>query len=78
MSCNSITSNPLEPARNLIFTYISTGNNENGQLIGRFCGNTTMPKPIFTPLPNLWVRYKSDHSNTDRGFRLKFTFTGTF
>lgn len=53
-----------------------TGTDENGELLGRFCGNQTTPGPVFSPLANLWIRFKSDFSLVDRGFYLKYDFTG--
>ncbi|XP_071156308.1 cubilin-like isoform X2 [Mytilus edulis] len=57
------------------FIEVREGTDENGELVGKFCGNTTLPLPVFSPMPNLWVRYKSDHSNVDKGFLIKYTFT---
>ena len=63
------------------------GVDENGQLIGRFCGNPkTNPrkwlslinkKPVIViPTANAWIIFISDKSGSDKGFQLKYNFTG--
>lgn len=52
------------------------GSTENGELIGRYCGNTTLPDPIISPSANLWMRFRTDVSIVDRGFALTYAYTG--
>lgn len=50
------------------------GTDENGELLNRFCGNTTVPDPVFSPSPNLWILFKSDASIVGQGFNLQYNF----
>ncbi|XP_061178089.1 cubilin-like [Saccostrea echinata] len=57
------------------FLEIKEGNSENGELIGKYCGNTTLPDPIISPSANLWMRFRTDNSIVDQGFLLTYTYT---
>ncbi|XP_052697133.1 cubilin-like isoform X2 [Crassostrea angulata] len=57
------------------FLEIKEGSTENGELIGRYCGNTTLPDPIISPSANLWMRFRTDVSIVDRGFALTYAYT---
>lgn len=60
-----------------LFWYVhSIGSTENGETIGRYCGNTTLPAPIISPSANLWMRFRTDLSIVDRGFALTYAYTG--
>ncbi|XP_033761795.1 cubilin-like [Pecten maximus] len=60
---------------NFDFLEIREGYSETGSLIGKYCGTTVMPSPIYTPSPQLWVRFRTDSSIVDRGFSLNYGFT---
>ncbi|XP_021357124.1 cubilin-like [Mizuhopecten yessoensis] len=61
---------------NFDFLEIREGNSATSPLIGKYCGKTQAPPPIYSPSPYLWVRFRTDLSIVDRGFSLNYGFTG--
>ncbi|KAK3105916.1 hypothetical protein FSP39_008473 [Pinctada imbricata] len=55
---------------------IRARNNENGALVGKYCGNTTLPPPVIAPTPYMWLRWKTDFSLVDLGFWLSYDCGG--
>uniref|UniRef100_A0A669DQK6 Cubilin n=1 Tax=Oreochromis niloticus TaxID=8128 RepID=A0A669DQK6_ORENI len=47
----------------------------NGELLGRFCGQTAFVLPIVVFTPELWVHFQTDNSNGDLGFKAKYLFS---
>lgn len=43
---------------------------ENGELIGRYCGNT-IPSNV-TAVGSLWMKFRSDSQSSDAGFLASF------
>ncbi|XP_060075561.1 cubilin-like [Ylistrum balloti] len=67
----------LESHQNCVYDFLEVreGNSAESPLIGKYCGKTYMPGPIFSPSPYLWVRFKTDTSIVDHGFSLNYGFT---
>ena len=63
-----------------MFFPISTtlGSTDDGQLIGRYCDNSTLPPPIASPAQSVRVRFISDYYVGDRGFKLQYFYTSKF
>ncbi|WAR06690.1 CUBN-like protein, partial [Mya arenaria] len=51
---------------------------QDGVLLDQYCGNNTRHPPIITPMPSVWIRFKTDASKVDTGFFLQYNFTGEF
>ncbi|XP_054478628.1 cubilin [Anoplopoma fimbria] len=47
----------------------------DGELLAKFCGQTTPNIPIVVFTPELWVHFKSDSSQGDLGFKAKYLFS---
>ncbi|CAG5895667.1 unnamed protein product [Menidia menidia] len=47
----------------------------DGELLAKFCGQTTPPVPIVVFTPNLWVHFQTDSSQGDLGFKAKYMFS---
>lgn len=52
-----------------------TGDSD-GELLAKFCGQTTPRIPIVVFTHELWVHFKTDASQGDVGFRAKYMFSG--
>lgn len=48
----------------------------DGELLAKFCGQTTPGIPIVVFTPNLWVNFRTDASHGDLGFKAKYMFSG--
>ena len=59
----------LNPAPSL---KVRDGRGETDRLIGKYCGST-LPAPIRSTSNTLWVRFKSDSSVQEAGFRAAYT-----
>ncbi|XP_076027535.1 cubilin [Genypterus blacodes] len=46
-----------------------------GELLARFCGQTTPPVPIVVFTPELWVHFQTDGSQVDLGFKATYLFS---
>lgn len=60
---------------------VRDGSGETAPLFGKYCG-TTLPAPILSSANDLWIRFKSDSSVSNAGFRAvyeirKFSFYTT-
>ncbi|CAL1529132.1 unnamed protein product [Lymnaea stagnalis] len=53
---------------------VREGIDSSGALIKRFCGQVT-PTSIFLPVPDVWIRYKTDRSINSEGFNLSYEYT---
>ena len=51
---------------------VRDGGDETAPAIGRVCGDT-LPPPIVTTQNQLWVKFRSDPSNTRPGFRAEWS-----
>ncbi|XP_059901037.1 cubilin [Gadus macrocephalus] len=66
----------------LDYVEVRDGRGETDRLIGKYCGST-LPAPIRSTSNTLWVRFKSDSSVQEAGFRAAYsvgcggTFSGT-
>ncbi|KAJ8376962.1 hypothetical protein SKAU_G00075420 [Synaphobranchus kaupii] len=47
----------------------------NGELLARFCGQTTPRIPLVVFTPELWVHFLSDQAVRDLGFKAKYSFS---
>ncbi|XP_054878715.1 cubilin isoform X1 [Poeciliopsis prolifica] len=47
----------------------------DGELLGRFCGQTPPQIPIVVFTPELWVHFRTDSSQGDLGFKAKYSFS---
>ncbi|XP_017269603.1 cubilin [Kryptolebias marmoratus] len=47
----------------------------DGDLLARFCGQTTPPVPIVVFTPKLWVNFQTDSSQGDLGFKAIYLFS---
>ncbi|XP_061569576.1 cubilin-like [Cololabis saira] len=47
----------------------------DGELLARFCGQTTPRTPIVVFTPELWIHFQTDSSLGDLGFRAKYSFS---
>ncbi|KAM4718445.1 cubilin [Anableps anableps] len=47
----------------------------DGELLGRFCGQTPPLVPIVVFTPELWVHFRTDSSLGDLGFKAKYSFS---
>ncbi|XP_032366699.1 cubilin [Etheostoma spectabile] len=47
----------------------------DGELLAKFCGQTTPNLPIVVFTPELWVHFKTDASQGDLGFKAKYLFS---
>ena len=54
------------------------GSDGSGELIGRYCGNDTLPPYLASPSPNIWVQFVSDELINDAGFQLDYSFTSMY
>ncbi|CAH1775425.1 unnamed protein product [Owenia fusiformis] len=52
---------------------VREGTDETGTLVSRFCNNETIPEPIISPSPSVWMMFSTDTSQTDRGFSLEYS-----
>ncbi|KAK2147338.1 hypothetical protein LSH36_558g01028 [Paralvinella palmiformis] len=58
-----------------IDTIITSRVDENGHMIGRYCGNVTDNLPrIASPAASLWLLFKTDHLESWQGFQLEYSF----
>ncbi|XP_048237900.1 cubilin-like isoform X1 [Haliotis rufescens] len=57
------------------FINIREGTGQNAPLLTQFCGNNTIPRPFVSPVPSLWLRFKTDYSIVGRGFWLDLETT---
>lgn len=48
----------------------------NGELLARFCGQTTPTIPIVVFTPELYVHFQTDAAQGDVGFKAKYFFSG--
>ena len=55
---------------------VRNGASESGQLIGRLCGST-LPEAITSSGNNLWLKFHSDGSVQNHGFRATYTTTNS-
>ncbi|XP_028288640.1 cubilin [Parambassis ranga] len=64
----------LETSSTCTFDYVEVrdGGTETDPLIGKYCGNS-LPAPIVSSSHFLWVRFKSDNSVSQAGFRAIYT-----
>lgn len=60
--------------KNILLHLGLVGTDATGDLVGRYCGNTTLPV-ISAPSPSLWVAFVSDQIAVDRGFQFNYRFT---
>ncbi|XP_053408750.1 cubilin-like isoform X2 [Mercenaria mercenaria] len=67
----------LEPATSCRFDWLEAreGDSLNGVLLDEYCGNNTLPAPIISPTPSVWLRFRTDRSIVDQGFHLSYNFT---
>ncbi len=68
----------VESHSDCMFDYLEVrdGDNENSTLIGKFCGGpTSIPAPVDSQHNYLWLRFGTDGSIQNRGFRLNYTTT---
>ncbi|KAJ3611231.1 hypothetical protein NHX12_021247, partial [Muraenolepis orangiensis] len=49
--------------------------NYDGELLAKFCGQTTPLLPIVVFTPELWVHFQTDPSEGDLGFKAKYMFS---
>ncbi|XP_029134023.2 cubilin [Labrus bergylta] len=47
----------------------------NGEMLAKFCGQTTPTVPIVVFTPELWVHFQTDASQGDLGFKAKYLFS---
>uniref|UniRef100_A0A3Q2TAZ9 Cubilin n=1 Tax=Fundulus heteroclitus TaxID=8078 RepID=A0A3Q2TAZ9_FUNHE len=47
----------------------------DGELLGRFCGQTAPQIPIVVFTPELWVHFRTDSSQADLGFKAKYSLS---
>uniref|UniRef100_A0A3Q3W0B5 Cubilin n=1 Tax=Mola mola TaxID=94237 RepID=A0A3Q3W0B5_MOLML len=47
----------------------------DGELLAKFCGQTTPAIPIVVFTPELWVNFQTDSSQGDLGFKAKYLFS---
>ncbi|XP_056290732.1 cubilin [Pseudoliparis swirei] len=47
----------------------------DGELLAKFCGQTTPNIPIVVFTPELWVHFRTDSSQGDLGFKAKYLFS---
>lgn len=57
------------------FLSITLGNSD-GELLGRFCGQSAPRVPIVVFTPELWVHFLTDSAVVDFGFRAMYYFSG--
>nr|XP_020470999.1 cubilin [Monopterus albus] len=48
----------------------------NGELLAKLCGQTVPGIPIVVFTPELWVHFQTDASQGDKGFKIKYSFSG--
>lgn len=53
----------------------SSGDSD-GELLAKFCGQTTPEIPIVVFTPELWVHFQTDASQGDLGFKATYLFSG--
>ncbi|XP_065114614.1 cubilin [Paramisgurnus dabryanus] len=53
------------------FVEVRDGTSETGPLFGKYCG-TTLPAPILSSTNALWIRFQSDNSVAQAGFRATY------
>lgn len=58
------------------FIKVRNGLTSDGQLIGRYCGSS-VPGPIPSPGSALWLKFKSDGSRQNHGFRATYETSNT-
>ncbi|KAH3692443.1 hypothetical protein DPMN_194284 [Dreissena polymorpha] len=52
------------------------GDSIDGVLLDQYCGNDSeIHGPIISPMPAVWLRFKTDASIVDKGFLLTYNFT---
>ena len=56
----------------VIFTQVHDGSSENSPFVARYCG-TEVPPPYTSSGNDLWMKFRSDVSQTGSGFRLTYT-----
>ncbi len=58
---------------------VHDGPDETAPTVGRYCGQQ-LPPPYTSSGPDLWIKFKSDVSQTGSGFRMEYTVAcgGTF
>ncbi|XP_059471095.1 cubilin-like [Neocloeon triangulifer] len=60
------------------YVEIRDGDDENSQLIGRFCGLISRKPPVtFSTRNHLWIKFKSDGSTTFKGFVANYSTVDT-
>ncbi|XP_015810319.3 cubilin [Nothobranchius furzeri] len=47
----------------------------DGELLAKICGQTPPQIPIVVSTPKLWVNFRTDSSQGDRGFKAKYSFS---
>ena len=53
------------------YVEVHEGNDEDAPLVGRFCG-TTLPAEHVSSGNEVFVRFKTDHSVSGTGFRIRY------
>ena len=64
----------LEGSSRCFYDYLEVrdGPDENSTLIGKFCGDPTLtPDPITSSFNHVWIKFVTDGSIQNRGFRLR-------
>ncbi|KAM7390891.1 hypothetical protein PAMA_008881 [Pampus argenteus] len=70
----NFTNMNLESHSTCMFDYVEVhdGRMETDPLIGRYCGSS-LPAPILSSSNSLWIRFRSDSSVSQAGFRAVYT-----
>jgi cubilin len=55
---------------------IRNGETSDSTLIGRYCGSS-IPAPIHSSAHSLWIKFKSDSSVQNHGFRARYETANT-
>lgn len=48
----------------------------DGDMLAKFCGQTTPQLPIVVFTPKLWVHFQTDSAEGDVGFKALYSFSG--
>ncbi|XP_048577046.1 cubilin [Nematostella vectensis] len=64
----------LEPSDNCVADFVEIRDGYSfKEVLGRFCGNKTIPEPVYTSGEFLWMKFKTNNSTRYGGFKAKYT-----
>ncbi|EDO47292.1 predicted protein, partial [Nematostella vectensis] len=63
----------LEPSDNCVADFVEIRDGYSfKEVLGRFCGNKTIPEPVYTSGEFLWMKFKTNNSTRYGGFKAKY------